>query len=125
VTSREAAPRTSIHEKLYKLPDETRVFVGHDYQPEGRPMRYETTLGDSKRKNIQLKAETTREEYITFRKTRDAKLAPPKLLFQSVQVNVNAGILPAPHANGQRYLNTPLNLFKPSADDGTPNAPPA
>ena len=105
-------------QRLYALPDATRVFVGHDYQPNGRPLRFETTLGASKAANIQLKADTARETYVAFRKTRDATLAAPKLLFPSVQVNVNAGLLPKPRANGRRYLNIPLNLFGPTDDVG-------
>jgi glyoxylase-like metal-dependent hydrolase (beta-lactamase superfamily II) len=108
----------SVHDRLYALPDETRVFVGHDYQPNGRPLRYETTIGASKRQNIQLRAETPKEEYVAFRQKRDATLTPPRLLFQSVQVNIDAGRLPKPHANGRRYLHLPLNLFRPTTEDG-------
>lgn len=110
---------TSVHDKLYVLPDETRVFVGHDYQPNGRELRYETTIGRSKAANIQLKAETTKEQFVKFRTERDAILQQPRLLFPSVQVNVDAGRLPKPHANGVRYLTIPLNLKVPSAEDGT------
>ncbi len=110
----------SIHERLYTLPDETRVFVGHDYQPNGRELRYETTLGTEKRRNVQLRSDTPREEYIRFRTERDRTLAQPVLLFPSVQVNVNAGRLPEPHANGHRYLSVPLNLFKPTDEVGEP-----
>lgn len=110
---------TSIHDKLYALPDETRVFVGHDYQPGGRPMRVETTIGRSKRENVQLRAETTRTDFVALRNARDATLAAPRLLWQSVQVNIDAGRLPAEHANGVRYLRIPLNLRKPVDDDGT------
>ncbi len=110
---------TSIHEVLYALPDETRVFVGHDYQPNGRALRAETTIGASKRRNVQLTVETTREDFVKMRTARDAKLDAPRLLFPSVQVNVDAGRLPAPHANGKRYLNIPLNLFKPTDEVGS------
>lgn len=103
---------TSVHEKLYSLPDRTRVFVGHDYQPGGRPLRFETTIGASKQGNVQLKAETSRESFVAFRQARDATLQPPRLIFPSVQLNINAGRLPRPHANGRSYLSVPLNLFK-------------
>ncbi|MFO0668575.1 MAG: MBL fold metallo-hydrolase [Polyangiaceae bacterium] len=99
---------TSIHEKLYALPDATRVFVGHDYQPGGRPLRAETTIGASKRQNIQLGIETTRAAFVAARTARDATLAAPRLLFPSVQVNVDGGRLPAPRANGRRYLQIPI-----------------
>lgn len=108
----------SIHNKLYALPDETRVFVGHDYQPEGRPLAYETTIGLSKTKNIHIRAETTLEEFVEFREARDAKLASPRLLFPSVQINVDAGRLPAENKAGRRYLHTPINLFSPTDDVG-------
>jgi glyoxylase-like metal-dependent hydrolase (beta-lactamase superfamily II) len=103
---------TSVHDKLYRLPDDTRVFVGHDYQPGGRPLRFETTIGASKRSNVQLQAETARERFVEFRQARDATLKPPRLIFPSVQLNVDAGRLPPAHANGRRYLSVPLNLFK-------------
>ena len=111
---------TSVHDVLYALPDETRVFVGHDYQPNGRALRFETTMGAEKRTNVQLCTETTREEFVAFRRARDAGLAAPRLLFPSVQVNVDAGRLPKPDASGHRRLHTPLNLGCPVADDGTP-----
>jgi glyoxylase-like metal-dependent hydrolase (beta-lactamase superfamily II) len=111
---------TSVHERLYKLPDATRVFVGHDYQPNGRALRWETTIGASKESNVQLRASTTREEFVKRRTERDAKLAAPRLLFQSVQVNIDAGRLPKPHANGRRYLTIPLDMKKTTDDDGTP-----
>ncbi len=109
---------TSVHEKLYALPESTRVFVGHDYQPGGRALRYETTIGRSKTLNPQLRASTTREAFVAFRKARDASLAAPRLLFQSVQVNIAAGQLPAPNAAGIRHLHMPLNLFHPTDDLG-------
>jgi glyoxylase-like metal-dependent hydrolase (beta-lactamase superfamily II) len=105
-------------QKLYQLPDETRVFVGHDYQPGGREVRWETTIGSSKANNIQLRADTTEEEFVKFRRERDATLDAPRLLLQSVQVNVDAGRLPPPHDNGQRYLTIPLNLGAPTDDAG-------
>ncbi len=108
----------SVHERLYALPDATRVFVGHDYQPGGRPLRWETTIGAERRDNIHIRAATTADEFVRFRQARDATLAPPRLLFPSVQVNVDAGRLPPPHANGKRYLSIPLNLFHDADEDG-------
>lgn len=110
---------TSVHDRIYHLPDSTRVFVGHDYQPGGRELKFETTIGASKQKNVQLRAETTREQFVAFRQRRDAGLEPPRLLYQSVQVNVDAGRLPQAHDNGIRYLRTPLNLKRPTRDDGS------
>lgn len=115
---------TSVHERLYQLPDATRVFVGHDYQPGGRALRFETTIGASKARNIQLCASTTREAFIKLRDARDATLAPPRLLYPSVQINVDAGLMPRPHANGRRYLSVPLNpKHAVEADGSTAPAP--
>lgn len=105
---------------LYELPDETRVFVGHDYLPDGRAMRFETTIGAEKDHNPQLNAGTARETFVAMRKRRDAELAAPKLLFQSVQVNIDAGRLPGPHDNGVRYLALPLNFLRPADELGRP-----
>lgn len=96
-------------QKLYKLPDSTRVFVGHDYQPNGREVAFESTIGEEKEKNIQLNASTNKEEFVKFRAERDSKLLAPKLLFQSVQVNVNAGEIPDLEDNGKRYLKLPIS----------------
>jgi glyoxylase-like metal-dependent hydrolase (beta-lactamase superfamily II) len=114
----------SVHDRLYALPEATRVFVGHDYQPGGRPLRYETTIGAERRSNVQLRAETSEEEFIAFREGRDKTLSAPRLLFPSVQVNVDAGKLPRPDANGVRMLNLPLNLGRATADDGSPAGAP-
>ena len=108
----------SITQRLYGLPDRTRVFVGHDYQPGGRELRYQTTIGDSKRANVQLPAGRSEEEFVRFRTERDRMLSAPKLLFQSVQVNIDAGRLPqASVRNKVRYLKVPINLFRPPTDD--------
>ena len=99
----------SIHEKLYALPKETRVYVGHDYRPGGRELKYETTIEESQQSNIQLKLETSKEAFIEFRTTRDAGLNAPKLLLPSIQININAGEMPQAEANGIRYLKIPIN----------------
>lgn len=106
-------------QKLYELDDATRVFVGHDYQPGGREVRWETTIGEQKANNIQIPAGRSKQEFIKFRSERDATLEAPRLLFQSVQVNVDAGRLPEPNKNEIRYLRIPINVFKPSPDEGT------
>lgn len=115
----------SISDKLYAQPDSSRVFVGHDYQPGGRALRYETTIGVSKQANIHIKADTTKEQFVAFRQSRDKTLAPPRLLYPSVQVNVDAGRLPPPQKNGIRYLQIPINLKQPTADDGGSRLPSA
>jgi glyoxylase-like metal-dependent hydrolase (beta-lactamase superfamily II) len=110
----------SVHEVLYSLPPHTRVFVGHDYQPGGRPLRYETTIEASRERNVQLSAATTAHEFVAMRRARDATLAAPRLLWPSVQVNIDAGRLPEPSPAGTRYLRIPLNLRAPTHADGTP-----
>lgn len=97
----------SIHKKLYKFPDETEVFVGHDYQPNARALRFMTTIGLSKMSNTQLRSETKIEEYINFREARDKTLKAPRLLFPSIQVNIDAGQLPK-DAGGKSFLKMPL-----------------
>lgn len=100
----------SIKEKIYQLPDSTRIFVGHDYQPGGRALQFETTVGISKRDNLQLKASTTEDEFIQFRTTRDLTLTAPKLLYPSIQINIAAGEFPQPESNGQVYLKLPVTF---------------
>lgn len=100
----------SIQNKLYELPDETRVFVGHDYQPGGRELKYETTIGEEKTRNIQISKETTEEDYTKFRSERDAKLDAPRLLLPSIQVNIDGGKLPDAEENGTRYIKIPLKI---------------
>jgi len=96
-------------QRLYALPEATRVFTGHDYRPGGRPLRFESTIGEQKRKNVQLSQDTTRAAYIEFRRTRDATLEMPTLILPSIQVNIRAGRFPEPESNGVSYLKIPLN----------------
>jgi glyoxylase-like metal-dependent hydrolase (beta-lactamase superfamily II) len=103
----------SIAGKLYSLPDDTRVFVGHDYQPGGRELAYQSTIGENKERNVQLPASRSKEDFVRFRDARDATLEAPRLLFQSVQVNVDAGNLPKPSDNEMQYLKIPINIFRP------------
>ncbi len=96
-------------QRLYAMPDETRLFMCHDYRPGGRPYRFETTVGEQKRSNVQLDQSTTRADYVAFRNQRDSGLAAPKLILPSIQVNIRAGALPEPEDNGTAYLKIPLN----------------
>ncbi|MCE9541430.1 MBL fold metallo-hydrolase [Candidatus Kaiserbacteria bacterium] len=99
-------------QKLFTLPDETRVFVGHDYLPVGRTeYRWETTIGEEKRGNIQVREGVSSEEFAKKRNERDATLGMPRLIIPSIQVNIQAGKLPEPEANGTTYLKVPLNSF--------------
>jgi glyoxylase-like metal-dependent hydrolase (beta-lactamase superfamily II) len=96
-------------QRIYRMPDATRLFVCHDYQPGGRPLAFETTVGEQKRHNVQLGARTTREAYVAFRQKRDAELAAPALILPSLQVNIRGGELPEPESDGNAYLKIPLN----------------
>ena len=98
-------------QRLFQLPDPTRVFTGHDYQPGGRAVQYESTIAEQCEHNVQLSARTTREEFIAFRRRRDAGLSMPALILPSIQVNIRAGELPPPEPNGRSYLRIPLNVF--------------
>lgn len=100
----------SIARRLYALPEETRVFVGHDYQPGGRDVAWESTIGEEKHTNVHLRAGTGREEFVAFRRDRDRALAAPRLLYPAVQFNINAGHPPSREANGTAYLKIPLRL---------------
>ncbi|MEN0059642.1 MAG: MBL fold metallo-hydrolase [Bdellovibrio sp.] len=100
----------SVQEKIYGLPDHFRVFVGHDYLPNGRALAFESTIGEEKTQNIQLKSDTTRDQFVHFRLTRDKTLAAPRLLLPSVQVNIDAGRLPQEEDNGVCYLKIPVRI---------------
>lgn len=102
----------SITNKLYSLPEETVIYTGHDYQPNGRPLKFKSTIGESKKENIRLKGDTSKEDFVKFRSERDATLSAPKLLLPSIQVNIDAGKLPAPESNGVSYLKSPLRPVK-------------
>ncbi|PCJ50693.1 MAG: MBL fold metallo-hydrolase [Gammaproteobacteria bacterium] len=101
---------SSVSEKLYTLPDKTRVFVGHDYQPGGRELRSETSILESKKHNIQLTEQTSREEFVDFRTARDKLLSAPTLLLPSIQINMQAGLLPIAEDNEVSYLKIPLSI---------------
>jgi len=93
----------SITKKIYTLPDNTKVYVGHDYMPGGRELAYKTTVAEQKKNNIQLPEGRKYEDFVKFRTERDATLSAPRLLFQSVQVNVDAGKIPQKEDNGVSY----------------------
>jgi glyoxylase-like metal-dependent hydrolase (beta-lactamase superfamily II) len=101
----------SITKKLYALPDATRVFVGHDYLPNGRQPAWETTIGASKETNLQLRANTAERDFVAFREARDRTLPPPRLILPSLQVNIRAGELPPEESNGRRYFRIPIDLL--------------
>jgi glyoxylase-like metal-dependent hydrolase (beta-lactamase superfamily II) len=101
----------SVQEKIYSLPDSTRIFVGHDYLPNGRSLKYETTVGESKENNIQLPANISEEDFIQFRKKRDSSLEQPKLLYQSVLVNICGGGIPKSLDEKKPFFKLPVNII--------------
>lgn len=109
--SAEALYRSIV--RLYGLPETLRVHPGHDYQPGGRAAAWETTIGRSKRNNPQLRDSTTMAEFVAMRTDRDRTLAPPRLLYPSVQINIDGARLPPAHANGRRYLTVPITQSPP------------
>jgi len=100
----------AVH-RLYRLPDSTRVFTLHDYQPGGRELKFESTLGEEKGGNIHLSADTSREDFAALRSELERGKPAPTLLFPAVQVNIDGGNLPAPGPGGIAYLKVPLNWF--------------
>ena len=99
----------SIQRLFDALPEDTRVFVCHDYGPGGRELRCETTLGAQRRENIHVREGTGEDDFVAMREARDAGLAVPVLLLPALQVNLRAGALPPAEDNGVRYLKLPLD----------------
>jgi len=96
-------------QKILQLPDATRIFVGHDYAPDGRPVAWETTVKAQKQSNIHIGGGVSVEKFVEMRTARDKTLSLPNLIIPSVQVNIRAGRMPAPEVNGTAYLKLPLN----------------
>ncbi|KUO69491.1 MAG: MBL fold metallo-hydrolase [Alphaproteobacteria bacterium BRH_c36] len=96
-------------QKVLSLPDEMRLFMCHDYGPNGREIRWETTVGEEKAHNIHVGGGKTRDEFVKFRTERDAQLAMPKLIIPSLQINMRGGKLPPAEDDGKTYLKVPVN----------------
>lgn len=97
-------------QKLFALPDSTRIFLCHDYLPAGREVyHWETTVGQERAENIHVKEGISENDFVAMREMRDKTLDLPKLILPSVQVNIRAGALPPPEDNGVRYLKIPLD----------------
>jgi len=96
-------------QKVLALPDEMRLFMCHDYGPNGRDIQWETTVGAEKEHNIHVGGGKTREEFVRFRTERDAQLDMPKLIIPSLQVNMRAGQLPPADDAGKTFLKVPVN----------------
>lgn len=98
--------------KLLSLPAEARIFIGHDYLPAGRStFAWETTVAEQRRANVHIHDGVSEDEFVAMRQARDATLAAPQLILPSLQVNIRAGHLPPPEANGRRYLKLPLDAI--------------
>ena len=102
---------------ILALPDATRLFTGHDYQPEGREPLWESTVGQQKAQNTHLSTCRTEAEFTALREARDRTLPMPKLILHALQVNIRGGRLPEPEANGTRYLKIPLDTLTGAAWD--------
>lgn len=100
---------------ILALPDETRVFTGHDYQPGGRGPMWESTVAEQRASNVHVARYKTVDQFVAARKARDKTLPMPKLILHALQINANAGRLPEPEANGRRYLKIPLDALKDAA----------
>lgn len=96
---------------ILALPDATRIFTGHDYCQGGRAPKWESTVAEQRASNSHMAKYLTEAEFVAAREARDATLPMPKLILHALQINTNAGRLPAPESNGTRYLKIPLNLL--------------
>lgn len=108
-----ADARTLYHsiQKILTLPDSTRLFMCHDYQPDGRELQYMTTVAEQRANNIHIRQGIDENEFVKMREARDATLEMPVLILPSVQINMRAGHLPEPEDNGVRYLKVPINAL--------------
>ncbi|ANW49284.1 MULTISPECIES: MBL fold metallo-hydrolase [Burkholderia] len=97
--------------KVLSLPPATRLYMCHDYQPNGRAIQYASTVADELRENVHIREGITEDDFVAMRTARDATLDMPVLMLPSVQVNMRAGRLPEPEDNGVRYLKIPLDAI--------------
>ena len=102
---------------ILALPDDTRLFTGHDYRPGGREPEWESTVRCQRKTNIHICDGQTLEDYMAIRNERDARLPMPALILPSLQVNIRGGALPDPEDNGRRYLKIPLDALPGAAWD--------
>lgn len=96
-------------QKVLALPEDMRLFMCHDYGPNGRDIEWKTTVGAEKEHNIHVGAGKTKEEFVKFREERDAQLDMPRLIIPSLQVNMRAGELPPADKDGKTFLKVPVN----------------
>ena len=98
-------------QRVLALPPQTRLFMCHDYGPNGREIRWETTVAEQHEHNIHVRDGIGEDEFVAMREARDATLAMPRLIIPSLQVNMKAGELPQPDESGKRFLRVPLNTL--------------
>jgi len=98
-------------QKVLSLPEETRLFMCHDYGPNGRDIQWETTVKEEKEHNIHVGGDKTKEDFVKFRTERDAQLAMPRLIIPSLQVNMRAGEMPPAEEDGKVFLKVPVNTL--------------
>ena len=103
-------------QKIFTLPDDTRMFICHDYMPGGRDVKWETTVGEQKRDNIHVGKGNSEDDFVAMREARDATLGMPTLIMPSIQVNMRAGHMPQAEDNGSTYLKVPVSGIR---DSGT------
>ncbi|MGB0132332.1 MBL fold metallo-hydrolase [Dokdonella sp.] len=96
-------------QRLYSLPDSTRVYLAHDYPPEGEEAMSQTTIAQQKASNIHLRADTSEAEFVALRERRDATLPVPTLLWPSLQMNIRGGHLPPPETGDRAYFKLPVD----------------
>jgi glyoxylase-like metal-dependent hydrolase (beta-lactamase superfamily II) len=97
-------------QRILALPEATRIFVGHDYKAPGREVyAWESTVGEQKARNVHIGAGRAKADFVALRESRDATLAMPRLIIPSLQINMRAGHLPEPEADGTAFLKVPLN----------------
>jgi glyoxylase-like metal-dependent hydrolase (beta-lactamase superfamily II) len=97
--------------RILDLPPETRLFMCHDYGPEGREIRWETTVAAERAENIHVRDGISEDEFVAMREARDRTLGMPRLILPSLQVNMRAGALPPPDADGRVFLKVPVNAL--------------
>jgi len=97
--------------KILSYPDNTRLFMCHDYPPNNRPIAYESTVGEEKKKNIHIHEGVSEEQFIEMRTKRDKTLEMPVLILPSIQLNIRGGHPPPAESNGKTYLKIPFNVL--------------
>ncbi|MFC0269656.1 MBL fold metallo-hydrolase [Kushneria aurantia] len=117
-TARADFPGGSAHQlwhsiqAILALPDDTRLFTGHDYMPDGRQPQWQSSVAEQRRDNRHRLGELSEAQYVELREERDRQLPMPKLILHALQVNIMGGRLPMPEANGKRYLKIPLDALE-------------